>query len=64
MLDPRLVELLADELQTQPDLIEKDWHVVRALGVLAAFDHSDVTQAFSGGTPRSSSPMTRVVIRL
>jgi len=53
VLDQHLVELLASELQTQPDLIEKDWHVVRALGVLAAFDHGEVTPAFSGGTSLS-----------
>lgn len=53
VLDQRLVELLASELRTDPGLIEKDWHVVRALAVLAAFDHGDVTPAFSGGTSLS-----------
>jgi len=53
VLDPRLVELLATELGTNPGLIEKDWHVVRAIGALVALDHGDVTLAFSGGTSLS-----------
>lgn len=53
MLDPNLVELLATELGTRPGLVEKDWHVVRALGVLAKLDHGDVTPVFSGGTSLS-----------
>lgn len=53
MLDRNLVEQLAGELGISPGLIEKDWHVVRALGVLAAFDFSDATPVFSGGTSLS-----------
>jgi hypothetical protein len=53
VLDPRLVELLAAELNTNPGLVEKDWHVVRALGVLASLDHGDASPAFSGGTSLS-----------
>jgi len=34
-------------------LVEKDWHVVRVLAVLAAVDHGDAAPAFSGGTSLS-----------
>jgi predicted nucleotidyltransferase component of viral defense system len=51
--DPRLVEQVAGELGTSPGLVEKDWHVVRALGVLAALDAGDMQLEFSGGTSLS-----------
>ena len=50
MLDQHLVEQLASVLGTNPGLVEKDWPVVRALGVLASLDHKDATPVFSGGT--------------
>jgi hypothetical protein len=53
VLDRRLVELVARDLNTNPGLVEKDWHVVRALGILAALDHGEVRPAFSGGTALS-----------
>ena len=53
MLDRRLVERVADNLLTEPSLVEKDWHVTRAIGVLADLDHGDVKPAFSGGTSLS-----------
>lgn len=53
MPDPRLVETVAGELGTRPDLVEKDWHVVRALGLIAKLDHGEVRPAFSGGTSLS-----------
>jgi hypothetical protein len=53
VLDPRLVELIAGDLGTNPGLVEKDWHVVRALALLASLDHGDVTPVFSGGTSLS-----------
>jgi len=34
VLDKDLIERIAGALGTRPGLIEKDWHVVRALGVL------------------------------
>jgi hypothetical protein len=37
-LDPRLVEDAANRLDTDEGLVEKDWHVVRAIGVIAALD--------------------------
>lgn len=55
MLDRNLVEDVARRLGTEAGLVEKDWHVVRALGVLAALDHCDVKPAFSGGTSLSKA---------
>jgi predicted nucleotidyltransferase component of viral defense system len=52
-LDPDLVEEIADRLRADRSLVEKDWHVVRAIGVLARLDHGDVTPVFSGGTSLS-----------
>lgn len=46
VLDRRLVERVAADLLTSPGLIEKDWHVTRALAVLAAFDHGGYVPAF------------------
>jgi predicted nucleotidyltransferase component of viral defense system len=51
--DKRLVEQIASALGTVPGLVEKDSHVVRALGVLAGIDHGNVRPAFSGGTSLS-----------
>ena len=53
VLARHLVEQLATVLGTNPGLVEKDWHVVRALGVLALRDHVDATPVFSGGTSLS-----------
>ena len=54
MLDRRLVEDIANRLRPGGEgLIEKDWHVVRALGVLAALDHGEARPVFSGGTSLS-----------
>lgn len=53
MLDPRLVERVAEDLGTSPGLVEKDWHVVRALGVIAQIDPGGMVPAFSGGTSLS-----------
>ncbi len=53
MLDRQLVERVAGALATDEGLIEKDWHVVRALAVIAAVDHADAAPAFSGGTSLS-----------
>jgi hypothetical protein len=50
MLDKNLIERIAGALGTRPGLIEKDWHVVRALGVLATLEHQDIRPVFSGGT--------------
>jgi len=53
VLDRRLVEDVANRLGTDAGLVEKDWYVVRAIGVLADFDHGEVKPAFSGGTSLS-----------
>lgn len=53
MLDRRLVEQVAADLGTTPGLIEKDWHVVRAIGVIAQVDSGGMAPAFSGGTSLS-----------
>ena len=53
MLDLRLVERVAEDLGTSPGLVEKDWHVVRALGVIAQVDNGGMMPAFSGGTSLS-----------
>jgi predicted nucleotidyltransferase component of viral defense system len=53
VLDPRLVERLAEDLGTSPGLVEKDWHVVRALGVIAKVHPGGMMPAFSGGTSLS-----------
>ena len=53
MLDRQLVEQVAGALATDEGLVEKDWHVVRALAVIAAVDHGDAVPAFAGGTSLS-----------
>ena len=54
MLGRRLVEDVANRLRPGGEgLIEKDWHVVRAIGILAALDHGEARPAFSGGTSLS-----------
>jgi hypothetical protein len=50
VLDVKLIEKIAGALLTDESLIEKDWHVVRAIGVIASLDHGQVTPVFSGGT--------------
>lgn len=53
MPDRRLVEDVAARLDAEPALVEKDWHIVRTLGALAAMNHSKATPIFSGGTSLS-----------
>jgi hypothetical protein len=53
VLDQPLVEAVAQRLRAAPGLIEKDWHVTRALEVLATFDHDGAIPAFGGGTSLS-----------
>lgn len=53
MLDRRLVEEVAAALGTHPGLVEKDWHVVRAIGVISGVDTAGMMPAFSGGTSLS-----------
>jgi predicted nucleotidyltransferase component of viral defense system len=53
VLDRRLVEEVAADLGTRPGLVEKDWHVVRAIGVIAQVDTAGMMPTFSGGTSLS-----------
>ena len=53
MLDRNLVEQIAADLGTHPGLIEKDWHVVREIGVMAEVNTAGMAPAFSGGTSLS-----------
>lgn len=55
MLDRQLVEDVASRLRSDPGLVEKDWHVTRALGVLAGLDHGGAAPAFGGGTSLSKA---------
>jgi hypothetical protein len=53
VLDPGLVKQIAAELGARPDLVEKDWHVVRAIGVLAECKDDTAQPVFCGGTSLS-----------
>jgi hypothetical protein len=54
VLNQQLVEDIARRLRPGGEgVIEKDWHVVRAISVLATLDHGDVRPVFSGGTSLS-----------
>ena len=53
MLDRQLIERIAGAFPTDEVLVEKDWHIVRALGVLGSLDHAGATPVFSGGTSLS-----------
>lgn len=53
MLHPRLVEQIASSLGTRPEMVEKDWHVVRSIRVLSDLNRGDVRPIFSGGTSLS-----------
>jgi hypothetical protein len=53
VLDRRLVEDVASRLRADQGLIEKDWHVTRAIGVLATLDDGGARPAFGGGTSLS-----------
>jgi hypothetical protein len=50
VLDRRLVEDVAGHLRSNLGLVEKDWHVTRAIGVLTSHDHDAAVPAFDGGT--------------
>jgi hypothetical protein len=55
VLDPNLVEDVARQFRAEPGLIEKDWHVRRAISALATFDHGGPISAFGGGTSLSKA---------
>jgi len=54
-LDEDSVRRLAAALFTNERYIEKDWHLVRALAIMASIDAPGVKPAFSGGTSLSSA---------
>jgi hypothetical protein len=49
----RASTLPCSRLGADRSLVEKGWHVVRAIGVLAKLDHGEVTSVFLGGTSLS-----------
>ncbi len=51
--DAEKIRQVAIALQTNERYIEKDWHLVRALGVIASTKTEGITPAFSGGTSLS-----------
>ncbi len=53
MLDRQLIERTAGALSNDEVLVEKDWYIVRAIGVIASLDHAGATPVFSGGTSLS-----------
>ncbi len=50
MFDPDNIRQVALALQTVERYVEKDWHLVRAVSVIASLDVEGVVPAFSGGT--------------
>lgn len=55
MFDRAGTQRLAAQLQTNERYIEKDWHLVRALGAIATIELEGVTPVFSGGTSLSTA---------
>jgi hypothetical protein len=55
VLDRRLVEDVAAAIRADAGLVEKDWHVVRAIGVIAAAPRDGAIPVFSGGTSLSKA---------
>jgi hypothetical protein len=53
VLDRKLIERAAGAFLNDESLIEKDWHVVRALQVIASLDLAGAKPVFSGGTSLS-----------
>lgn len=53
--DQKLVEGIATDLGVDPSFIEKDWHAMRMVSVLAGVEHSGFCPVFSGGTSLSKA---------
>jgi len=53
VLDRQLIQRIAGALPTAEVLVEKDWYIVRAIGIIASLDHGGATPVFSGGTSLS-----------
>ncbi len=50
MFDRGFIELAAQALGAAESHVEKDWHVVRAIAVIASVEVAGVVPVFSGGT--------------
>jgi hypothetical protein len=53
VLDRQLIERIAGALSTDEGMVEKDWHIVRVIGVIASLDNAGATPVFSGGSSLS-----------
>jgi len=53
VLDRQLIQRIAGALPTAEVLVEKDWYIVRAIGIIASLDLGGATPVFSGGTSLS-----------
>ena len=53
--DQQLLETIAIDLGVDPSFVEKDWHAMRLVAVLAGVEHSDLRPVFSGGTSLSKA---------
>jgi len=53
VLDRELIKRIAGALPTNEVLVEKDWYIVRAIGIIASLDHAGALPVFSGGTSLS-----------
>jgi len=51
--DKDLIQRIAAELAVDPSFVEKDWHAVRLVGLVASLDHETIRPVFSGGTSLS-----------
>jgi len=55
VLDRSFIARTAQALSTDESHVEKDWHVVRALGIIASVDVAGITSVLSGGTSLSAA---------
>ena len=53
--DKELLETIAAELGVDPSFVEKDWHAMRLVAVLAGVEHGELRPVFSGGTSLSKA---------
>jgi len=53
VLDRQLIQRIAGAFPTDEVLVEKDWYIVRAIGMIASLDHAGATPVCSGGTSLS-----------
>lgn len=53
--DRQLLEAIATDLGVDPSFVEKDWHAMRLVAVLAGVEHGELRPVFSGGTSLSKA---------